>query len=40
MNKIYIVIWNAALSLWVVSSELGKGKKSQHLKLVVFLHIY
>lgn len=33
MNKIYIVIWNAALSLWVVSSELGKGKKKSTSKI-------
>lgn len=27
MNKIYRVVWNAALNCWVVVSELGKGKK-------------
>ncbi|MDE5205847.1 ESPR domain-containing protein [Citrobacter amalonaticus] len=27
MNKVYNIIWNAALGLWVVASELSKGKK-------------
>lgn len=27
MNKIYRIIWNASLGLWVVVSELTKGKK-------------
>lgn len=26
MNKIYKVIWNAALQCWVAVSELGKSK--------------
>ncbi|WP_105102061.1 hemagglutinin repeat-containing protein [Microbulbifer pacificus] len=27
MNKIYRIIWNTAISAWVVASELAKGKK-------------
>lgn len=27
MNKIYSIVWNATLGLWVVASELSKGKK-------------
>ena len=27
MNKVYNIIWNATLGLWVVASELSKGKK-------------
>lgn len=27
MNKVYSIIWNAALGIWVVVSELTKGKK-------------
>ncbi|WET39597.1 autotransporter outer membrane beta-barrel domain-containing protein [Citrobacter enshiensis] len=27
MNKVYSIIWNAALGLWVVVSELSRGKK-------------
>ena len=26
MNKIYRIIWNNALGVWVVTSELGRGK--------------
>ncbi|HGT6663470.1 TPA: ESPR domain-containing protein [Escherichia coli] len=29
MNKVYRVIWNASLQLWVVVSELTKGKKKK-----------
>lgn len=27
MNKVYSIIWNAVLGIWVVVSELTKGKK-------------
>lgn len=34
MNKVYSIIWNAALGIWVVVSELTKGKKkAAHVKL-------
>ena len=32
MNKIYKVIWNAALQCWVAVSELGKAKGKQNLR--------
>ncbi|AMW77475.1 hypothetical protein AMD27_00165 [Acinetobacter sp. TGL-Y2] len=36
MNKIYKVIWNAALGTWVAVSELAKGKtKSSKIKAIV-----
>ncbi|QIO10243.1 ESPR-type extended signal peptide-containing protein [Acinetobacter lanii] len=36
MNKIYKVIWNAALGTWVAVSELAKGKtKSSKVKAIV-----
>lgn len=29
MNRVYSIIWNAALGIWVVVSELTRGKKKQ-----------
>ena len=38
MNKVYSIIWNAALGIWVVVSELTKGrKKSSSRKTVAVL---
>lgn len=35
MNKVYSIIWNAALGIWVVVSELTRGKKKAvHVKLL------
>ena len=35
MNKVYRVIWNASLQLWVVVSELTKGKKKKSSRKTV-----
>ena len=35
MNKIYKVIWNAALQCWVAVSELGKAKGKTKSKKVL-----
>lgn len=35
MNKIYGIIWNASLGLWVVVSELTKGKKKSSSRKTV-----
>lgn len=35
MNKVYSIIWNAALGIWVVVSELTKGKKKSSSRKTV-----
>ncbi|EGD4412628.1 autotransporter, partial [Escherichia coli] len=30
MNKIYSVVWNSALGIWTVASELTRGKKKSN----------
>lgn len=35
MNKVYSIIWNAALGIWVVVSELSKGKKKSRSRKTV-----
>lgn len=35
MNKVYSIIWNAALGIWVVTSELTKGKKKSSSRKTV-----
>ncbi|MGB5886281.1 MAG: ESPR domain-containing protein [Acinetobacter venetianus] len=41
MNKVYKVVWNAALGIWVAVSELAKGKtkkasKAQAVAVAIF----
>ncbi|WFZ86083.1 ESPR domain-containing protein [Citrobacter freundii] len=35
MNKVYSIIWNAVLGIWVVVSELTKGKKKSSSRKTV-----
>ncbi|EIQ79182.1 putative outer membrane autotransporter barrel domain protein [Shigella flexneri 1235-66] len=35
MNKVYSIIWNAALGIWVVVSELTRGKKKSSSRKTV-----
>ncbi|SEU23431.1 Extended Signal Peptide of Type V secretion system, partial [Variovorax sp. OV084] len=30
MNKVFRVVWNDALALWTVASELGRGHSKAH----------
>ena len=36
MNKVYKLVWNASLGIWVAVSELAKSRtKSKRLKIVI-----
>ncbi|WP_134531307.1 ESPR domain-containing protein [Budvicia aquatica] len=35
MNRIYRIIWNSALSRWVVASELSRGKTKSKLSSAI-----